>query len=469
MTSDRSWDISLNLEGRPGGRYFAENRELGDLIKTLPTMAVTRPTDVGLIKDRATLLSDELRRTNWDLPIGFESIRFRILGMKKGKPWEPPQSDKAALISPFCTDEAIRHLLMYCKQPTALISNANTLSCLAPETMKLFNGCYCLHEAAETEDGEDESESPQHDEQGLHAKVYIYNQGWNTHLMIGSANATNAAFLSGKNIEVLIELEGKRSKTIDIEKLLSNDGLGEYITPFIGQNGPPADTQTQEAEQALDEAKDTLTKSGLFIKCLPTISNDSWGLEIKSKTSLTFAGVSNIKAWPITMNPDSARSVLAGLQKGKAWLGAYSAASITGLIAFELTSSRFSLQLRFVLNLPLTGRLPDRESAIIHTVISNREGFIRYLMLLLGGEDASLSGLYIKANNKKWIWGKGLTLDAPLLEQLTRTFCRHPERLSEVSELINKLMKNKNKQQIIPEGFIEFWRIFERALEKYHG
>ena len=45
LTSDRSWDISLYLEGRSGGRYYADNRDLGELVKTLPGMAVTTPPD----------------------------------------------------------------------------------------------------------------------------------------------------------------------------------------------------------------------------------------------------------------------------------------------------------------------------------------------------------------------------------------------------------------------------------------
>lgn len=468
LTPDRSWDISLHLEGRPGGRYFADNRELGDLVKTLPDMSVKTPSDTALIGDRAARLSDELRRTNWELPIGVESINFHIFGLKRGKAWQPPKSDKALLISPFCTDEAIKHLLAGSKSPSALISNPDTLSGLKSGTLKLFKDCYCLHEAAETEDGEDESESLQHDERGLHAKVYVYHRGWAAYLLVGSANATNAAFLAGKNVEILVELVGKRSKTIDIDKLLGNDGLGEYITPFTEQDQPPVDTQRQEAEEALENAKDILVKSALIVKCTPSDGKDFWELIIRSKPGITFPGLSNITAWPITVKPDSARGILKGLQKGEASLGSYAAASITGLIAFELTSSQVGLQLRFVLNLPLTGRIPDRDAAIFRTVINNREGFLRYLMLLLGGDDAPPGGGPNKTNHKKWFGGNGLRIDSPLLEQLTQTFCRHPERLSEISELINKLTKDESEHQILPDGFVEFWQVFERALEKSH-
>ena len=471
LTADRSWDISLHLEGRPGGRYRAENRELGEFVNTLPTLAERARAEMEVIKDRAGRLSDELRRTEWELPLGFESVRFYVHGFKKRNSWQPPGSDKAVLISPFCTDQALAHLVVGCRAPTALISNADTLSGLDQETLKLFKDCYCLQEAAETEDGEDATETYQRDAQGLHAKVYVYNRGWNAHVVVGSANATNAALLSGNNVEVLAELVGRKSKTIDIDKLLSNDGLGEYIASFSWQDPPVADQERKDAEKALEEARGVLIKAGLRLKCQAAEDSEAWALSISGYLPAPFEGVAEIKAWPISMRPDSARNILGGLQKGEVSLGTFSSQSITGLIAFELASTLANLQLRFVINLPLDGQLPDRDAAIIRTVINNREGFLRYLLLLLGGDyDNSVpdagAGL---AHDKKWAWAGGLTLDAPLLEQLTRAFSRHPERLGEVRDLVRKLATEDSEQQIIPKGFIELWQVFEKALGDRHG
>ena len=45
---------------------------------------------------------------------------------------------------------------------------------------------------------------------GLHAKTYVIERGYAAHLVLGSANATKAAF--DGNIEFLVELVGKKSR-----------------------------------------------------------------------------------------------------------------------------------------------------------------------------------------------------------------------------------------------------------------
>ena len=64
----------------------------------------------------------------------------------------------------------------------------------------MFKQRYTLAEEAETEDGESSDELSSSDMVGLHAKIYVFERGWNTHLVIGSGNATNAALVAELNI-----------------------------------------------------------------------------------------------------------------------------------------------------------------------------------------------------------------------------------------------------------------------------
>jgi hypothetical protein len=236
LTMDRSWDISLQLEGRPGKRGRTVNRELADFIAALPDLAKHRVTDAR--RQQAGLLADEVRRTVWELPSGFESIQFHILGRKR-RSWQPPSGRRLVVISPFCDDQALAKLCEQTEVAEALISRPETLAELAPETKNRFNQCLIFQEAAETEDGEDQEGSVSRDIFGLHAKAYLIQVGRDTHLIMGSANATDAALLHAKNLEILVELIGKRSKVQGIDELLAPDNLGGLLEPYQDPEEPP--------------------------------------------------------------------------------------------------------------------------------------------------------------------------------------------------------------------------------------
>ena len=96
-------------------------------------------------------------------------------------------------------------------------------------------------------------------------------------------------------------------------------------------------------------------------------------------------------------------------------------------------------------------------------MISNQEGFLRYLLLLLG--DDSVSGLDPGSGSgfAKWLARLADGEDIPLLEDLIRTYSRHPERLAEISGLVRDLSQG-SQNAIIPEDFLNLWTVFESAI-----
>ena len=185
ITYDRSWDISLQLEGRPGRRYIAANRPLGEFLRSLPTIS-TQPVEKAR-KVQIDQLADDIRKTVWELPEGFEEVAFHIIGTRR-KAWSPPWSKRMVVISPFIKDEALSWLSDQTEELVAVVSRPDELNQLRTETLELADKWFTLDEAAETEDGE---EPDKQDTVGLHAKVYIAEKGWWTRLYLGSANATS--------------------------------------------------------------------------------------------------------------------------------------------------------------------------------------------------------------------------------------------------------------------------------------
>ena len=462
MTTDQSWDLSLQLEGTIAGRKSKLNKPLVHFFKMLPDLA-TRPTEAGRV-EQALRFAEALHRVQWELPDGFDELIFNLPGTK-GFDWEPPVANRMAVISPFCSDLVLRTLAKQTKAADALISRPESLSALKKETLALFTHCLHLDEAAETEDGEEDDTTEHPLATGLHAKVYLFETRYYsdyTHVIMGSANATNAALNASKNIEILVGLVGKKSKVGGIDELLGADGLGEYLVDFDKTKETEIDAVRKDAEECVERARSRLSEVALSIECISGSKEGLWALVLTGKIS-SLDGIVSASAWPITVTRDFAVNIVGSNSHGRIRLGEFSASSVTGLIAFELKTNHPDVAARFVLNLPVTGVPEERNSAILQTVISNQDGFIRYLLLLLGDDVASGLDPGSGSGWAKWLARLAEGEDIPLLEELTRTYSRHPERLSEISGLVHDLSQG-SQNGIIPEDFLSLWTVFESAI-----
>src|SRR5690554_6027589 len=69
MTTDRSWDLSLRLEGAPGSTIAATSQPLAHFIRSLPRNATTPLAPARA--EQTSRLAAEVARVEWDLPDGF--------------------------------------------------------------------------------------------------------------------------------------------------------------------------------------------------------------------------------------------------------------------------------------------------------------------------------------------------------------------------------------------------------------
>lgn len=460
ITFDRSWDIALQLEGRPGLRYIAANRQLGELIQALPAMSAQPVFESRRLQ--AEQLSEEIRKTDWELPEGYESADFHVLGINR-RAWSPPRSRRMAVVSPFLTDNALSWLRNQTDKMVAVISRPEALNDLKPAPTQ--ERWFTLDDAAETEDSE---EADRRDTLGLHAKVYVLEKGAWTRLYLGSANATSASLLERSNVEVLVELAGKTSRVGGIDTLLGDSGLGsllsEYVRPVEGIQAE--DTEEVAALRALDSAKAVLAEAELKVLCKP--DGDAWQLTLLVSREFQLPGIARLAAWPITVAEDRAVDVMDITQSKSIELGRYATESITGLIAFELATEIKNLKLRLVLNLPIEGLPENRDDAIFRLVLNNREGFLRYLRLLLGEDGAPFGneGSVFGGGDGNGGWSSRFSDEVPILEELARAFSRNPEKLKDVRAVLDRLKKNPDTASIIPPDFVRVWTVFEDALRE---
>jgi len=463
LTADRSWDLALQLEGPIGNRNSGPQRQLGELLAALPSFAMHDMDQQR--QERIATLADELRRTQFELPDGIERWTAHVLGHgSTGLPLG--RVEDLAVISPFCSDDALNWLadsVTYRERPALLVSRPEALGALKPETRARFRRCQILHEAAETEDGEDVE--PQRRATGLHAKAIAADDGWDTRLFIGSANATNAALLSQHNVEVMIELCGRRSRLGRVDDLFGNEGLAALLTDFEPTDPPAIDAERRAAEEALDEARRALTGAGMVVRC--SKAGDRWTLALAPQGAVPVPDRVTVRAWTLTIPREQGRDA-DDLRRGQpASLGEFDAASITGLIAFELAVADSDLPATaFALNLPLQGEPPEREGAVLKTLLRNHDAFLRYLLLLLSDPGAEAAGVAPlgTASQRGWCWQAA---GVPLLEELTRALSRDPGRLREIGRLVEQV--RAADARLLPPGFDAVWRKFEIALGGIRG
>ena len=197
LTFDYSWDTALVLEGRLADRKnaYSRNRPLSDFIRSLPEMAVRKVNPE--IEEHIDIISDEILRVKFKTPEGFEDkLRFLPAGIKGYK--RLPELDhytRLLVLSPFLSGRALKSMIERGNN-NILLSRPESLDALDGETFNALKdsgtSIYIMDSAAEKP--ESEFQEWENDFSGLHAKLYILEEGWDARLWTGSANATNAAF-----------------------------------------------------------------------------------------------------------------------------------------------------------------------------------------------------------------------------------------------------------------------------------
>ena len=471
LTADRSWDTALWLDGEVGTRDRASNRPLVDLLLALPGLAVGAVTDA--VRASVSEQAQELRRAVWELPAGYDDITFDVLGWRR-EPWAPPPSHELLVVSPFVDAAALLSALKTTGAGTALISRGVALDALPASVRGRFAQLKVLDEAAETESGDDREDpggkpSPQTALSGLHAKICVLARGWHTSVVVGSANATSPAWLTGKNVELVVTLTGKRSKVGGIEEFLGKDGIGSLLIDYTPATEPPApDPAEIEAEAALDAASRALVVARMELHCAG--ESDAWQLTLKIPQAVVLPGIVALRIWTVSQASGTAVDA-AGLMRGEAvTLTTSPLAHVTGLVAFELVAAAMDRRVRFVLNLPIIGLPAGRDAALVRSVVMNRDGFLRYLLMLLGGGD-DLNQFMEGSGGSVQVWRSGSGGDLmPLLEQLTGAWAhgRHDE-LRGIDRLVTDLQKTEAGREILPPDFVEVWSTFRQVLATVAG
>jgi hypothetical protein len=465
LTRDRSWDIAATFDGVITKQPKAINRPISDFLRRLPDLAtVGAPDGTKALVDE---LAEDVRHAEWSLPEPFQSVSFAVNGLG-GKPWRPEPCVRLGVVSPFCDDQALSMLAVLASaEKPIFIGRSDELAQVPSVTLDSFARVAVLDEMAATEDGEEADATTL---QGLHAKAFIAERGWDTAITVGSGNATRPALLTGRNVEIFATLTGKRSRVGSVEEILGDKGFGRLTRPFVRNEMNAVDAAQRAAEARLDLARREICRGGLKLRCertTPTADCASvWQVWLVPSEPIPLAGVGTLRVWPITRGDGHARNALEPLRQGQpADLGTMPLVDLTRFLAFHLTDEKENVSILFSTGLLIDGLPAERHAAILRWVIDSKDAFFRYLRLLLSElGDPFAAALAAQDGSGRGAW-RTASDDAPILEEMVRAFCRGGDQLRAIERLIARLETGDSADvDPIPAEFRALWNTFRIAL-----
>jgi len=459
LTFDRSWDTALVLDGVLESKRVRDPdpRPLARFVEALPDLA---RLDVPEGKrDAVRRMADELPRVRFECPPDVESMRFWPMGVPGGAaPRFEPEWRPFAVISPFVSEGWLkRHVAE--RNEAYLVSREDQLLGIADETRALFDEHYTFLQQATPEADVEAQAEDENLLDGLHAKLFVLNDGRNAHVWTGSANATNAAF--HQNVEFLVELVGRRRK-LGVDALLEEGdggeaGFRELLEYWRAPEGDveASDPVAERLEATLREARRTLAEAELRVSVGEADEEGRYPLTVAGDWPGLPAGVT-ATIRPVGLDPNHAQALTGEAVS----FGAVTLEALSAFVAVELTASEAgqSQQTRFVLRLPLEGAPADRGSRLLRSMLGNRRELMRMLMILLAddGVEAMIAAGLGEGGGSAADWVAGGD-DTPLLESLLKTLDRSPERLDEIKRLLDDLGETGDPDEMLPEGFLAVW------------
>ena len=467
LTFDASWDASLVLDGvldQEGLREYPLNGALAEFMRALPTLAVDPIS--GFQEESIAALADELTSVRFSPPNGLEVSRFLPVGIsRRNIPYPDLKHRPLLVVSPFLDGEFLRSVTGG-RPRSVLVSRREALLTAPADAIAVFDEVYAFKSSLEPE-SEDTGESlPLL--AGLHAKVYVIDDGWKARVGIGSANCTAAALGDQpRNVEFMAELVGSKSKFgIDALLVPPNPGeAGTFRNLIEGFDPEDAGTVVEDKDEIrldylLDAAAETLARADLT----GTVDESDAGrytlrLALGEPPRLP-AEIRSVACWPATLAVVRQQFLEGGVRFRDLSLD-----EISAFLAIEVqaTVEGQSKGKRFARTIRLSGLPEDRLPRLIANMLRNRERFMQLLWLLLSpDQDVSFGELneLLSDDGSGTNWGVAFP---GLLERMLETLASDPGKLDAVASLLEDLRKTQEGRELIGADFDGVWEALWKA------
>lgn len=507
LTFDRSWDTLLLLDGvlaQHRTNAFARNHPIARFVRDLPGLCINPVSERWAADVNST--ADELLKVEFEIPNGFTDMEFSPLGLGWTPQWPIVGHRRTLAMAPFVDDGFIKRFVDSAT-PLGIVSRAESLDEISSGHIgKLFDAWY-MNTAADPIPVDSEEEAPAGPDvgdsapggeagveltpaiqlHGLHAKLFVSDDGWNSHVWTGSANATVAAF--ERNVEFMVHLIGKRSSCgIDRFVKLTNPGVdrdtdeetrgndrdlgfSDLLVKYRRGTPPVIDATRRALETLLDTARYALAGAKMAAQVEPLVDPlQPEGVPTRFRVTLAHSSQDpvalppevKVECYPLTLKAAAALRVATPVGSPVVVFEPLSFDALTSFYAFRLTIARDKLELTcgFVLNLRLLGAPADRQKRLLLSLLRNREQLLKYLLMLLADDEEAarrLINAFDGDQRNHHADGRDGGFGFPLLEALLQALDRQRGRLDQIARLIDDLRQSPDGQQLVSDEFLSIW------------
>ena len=488
LTFARAWDTCLRLDGElmEGQDDDPRNEPFAELLLALPKLS-TRPISPEF-GDDLERMAREVRRVNFLPPPPFTGFHIHNFGLGDGRGWPFPAGGRSLAVSPFLVGSTVRDLVsnhgleVLISRPEAFEDVVRDLGREAlPKTCYVLapNASLDSRDAKEELEEQPDAPPPVEDElelAGLHAKLFLFENGEEARLFVGSANATGAAFQA--NVEVLVELVG-RTRDCGIDALLGfgSDPRLETLRSLLQEYQPPDSFEPpNDVEGALERCADRLTRILGAVRLTATVhdmdAEQRWDVTLSGELPEIPVGA-EVRVWPATLSAEAATRLDGQGEAQHEPVGSPDPAdaivtfrglsfeALTAFFAFEvsLREGKHVARKRFAVTAELVGAPEDREERLVRLILKDRRRVLQLLFLILLGEGADVSA-FVQARRRDGttpIGPFGRSDQTALLEALLRTLSHNPRQIDDAARLISDLRKTPEGRKLLPEDLDKIW------------
>ena len=464
LTFDRSWDISFAMDSSRKVRQKRKTKPIIHFLEYLVGCVYNTSQEAGKKRKLIRNMIDELANVSFSLDSKEFGEDFEILPLGMGENAYSMADDilfctdnsadstfhELVVMSPFLSESVVADFnqvergLNGCKR--TLITRRSELSKLKNSDVDNFS-IYALKD--EIIDGENEISDETDDKmkQDIHAKIYIRRKNSDVDLYLGSMNASYSAI--NKNVEMMLWL-GTKSRYLSGQSFLDDI--------FCGQEddvkNPFEKVTIMDAVQDVESDNSNLLEQKIKELCRAKRNAHIEEDNGKYRIVIEFTGIQKDEG--IFLSPFNSKQQQILSQRME-----FVDLEILQLSEFyEVIAKSGEDEIRRIIMIPTTGFPEERESAVVNSVVKDRDSFIEYIAFVLG-DDYLASMLEEKKIGESGFFKNSHDAMPALYEKMLRTSSEEPERLRDIGYVFRMV----TDKEIIPDEFRTLYDTFCRTLK----